>query len=115
MSSISEATDEPFDPFDRFPYHGYEYDESTGLSDAEMESKLNELYEKTRGLPHCVAKAKGFAFVLDNMRIDVNKHDYFIGMYNWAQPLNKTFISKWYFMKVSVRNKKRIGNGSHVA
>lgn len=107
MSSISEAdrnyienkyhnTDEPFDPFDRFPYHGYEYDESTGLSDAEMESKLNELYEKTRGLPHCVAKAKGFAFVLDNMRIDVNKHDYFIGMYNWAQPLNKTFISKWY-------------------
>ena len=87
--------DEYFDPFNRLNYHGYEYDASTGLDDAEMRAALESLYEETKTEPHALAKAKGFAFVLDNARIDVPANDYFFGFYNWARPLAKTFINKW--------------------
>lgn len=87
--------DEYFDPFNRLNYHGYEYDASTGLDDAEMRAALEALYEETKTEPHALAKAKGFAFVLDNARIDVPANDYFFGFYNWARPLAKTFINKW--------------------
>ena len=88
-------TDEAFDPFDRLNYHGYEYDASTGLDDTQMHDALEALFDETRTLPHALAKAKGFAFVLDNARIDVSPNDYFFGLYNWARPLTKTFLSKW--------------------
>lgn len=88
-------TDQPFDPYKRFAYHGYEYDEATGLSDDEMRSGLEDLFEETKSLPRALAKAKAFVYVLDNMRIDVNEHDYFVGFYNWGRPLGSTFISKW--------------------
>ncbi|MBR4961321.1 MAG: hypothetical protein IKY52_10525, partial [Clostridia bacterium] len=88
--------DEPFNPYDRLNYHGYEYDPSTGLDDQEMHTELEKLYNETLGMDHALAKAKGFAFVLDNARIDVSPHDYFFGFYNWARPLGKTFIQKWY-------------------
>ena len=81
-------TKRPFDPFNRFYYHGYEYDASTGLDDEEMKKGLEALFVKTAHLPHTVAKAYGFQYVLDNMRIDVNEHDYFVGMYNWGRPLH---------------------------
>jgi formate C-acetyltransferase len=87
---------EPFDPFNRFAYHGWEYDEATGLDDNAMAEGLESLFERVKHLPHSLAKAKGFEYVLDNMRIDVNEHDYFVGMYNWGRPLQKPFISKWY-------------------
>ena len=89
-------TDEAFDPFDRLNYHGYEYDASTGLDDAQMHAALEELFEQNRGVDHALAKARGFAFVLDHARIDVSQNDWFFGLYNWARPLNKTFLSKWY-------------------
>ena len=41
-------TDEAFDPFDRLNYHGYEYDASTGLDDAQMHAALEELFEQNR-------------------------------------------------------------------
>lgn len=88
-------SDEPFDPHHRFNYHGYEYDPSTGLDDEQMKQGLEKLYEETKGTDHALAKAKAFAFVLDNARIDQSPHDYFFGFYNWARPLGKTFISKW--------------------
>lgn len=87
--------DEAFDPHHRFNYHGYEYDPSTGLDDEQMERGLEALYVETKGEDHAVAKAKAFAYVLDNARIDVSPHDYFFGFYNWARPLGKTFIAKW--------------------
>lgn len=87
--------DQPFNPYDRLNYHGYEYDPSTGLNDQEMHEGLEALYNQTIGMDHALAKAKGFAFVLDHARIDVSPHDYFFGFYNWARPLGKTFIYKW--------------------
>lgn len=86
--------DGPFDPLNRFAYHGYEYDPSTGLDDSAMHEGLCRIYEETRGLPHAVAKAKGFAFVLDNARINVSPNDYFFGFYNWDRPLEGPFISR---------------------
>lgn len=86
---------EYFNPFNRFAYHGYECDATTGLDDEEMAKELEVLFEETKDLPHCLAKAKAFEFVLDNMRIDVNSHDYFVCFYNWGRPLSKTFIEKW--------------------
>ena len=88
--------DQPFDPYKRYAYHGYEFDETTGLSDKEMLSGLEKLYETTKGIPRCLAKAKAFSYVLDNMRIDVNEHDYFVGLYNWGRLLSPTFTEKWY-------------------
>ena len=48
--------DEYFDPFNRLNYHGYEYDASTGLDDAEMRAALESLYEETKTEPHALAK-----------------------------------------------------------
>lgn len=89
-------TDLPFNPYQRYAYHGYEYDEATGLSDEEMLDGLEKLFYETKDIPHCLSKAKAFCYVLDNMRIDVNEHDYFVGLYNWGRLLNNTFIQKWY-------------------
>ena len=88
--------DQPFDPYQRYAYHGYEFDETTGLNDEEMLAGLEKLYDSTNDIPRSVAKAKAFSYVLDNMRIDVNEHDYFVGLYNWGRLLSPTFMGKWY-------------------
>lgn len=80
-------TDREFDPFNRYAYHGYEYDPGTGLDDARLSEGLTELFHRIKHLPHPVVKARCFAFALDNMRIDVNPHDYFVGFYSWNRPL----------------------------
>ncbi|MBQ9544687.1 MAG: hypothetical protein IJV00_06150, partial [Clostridia bacterium] len=87
--------DEPFDPFHRWDYHGYGFDPSTGLDDSRMKAGLEELRESTVGEPHALIKAKGFAYILDNMRIDVSPNDYFVGLYNWGRLLNEPFVRKW--------------------
>ena len=45
-------TDEPFNPYARMAYHGYDYDKSTGLEDEEIRDGLAKLYEKIKTLPH---------------------------------------------------------------
>lgn len=88
-------TDEPFNPYDRMAYHGYEYDPSTGLDDEQMRFGLNELAKKMTGMPHPVAKARLFEFLLDNARIDVNASDWFVGFYNWGRLLWHNTITAW--------------------
>ena len=72
--------DEEFNSFRRIHYHGYAYDTATGLDDDEMRAELSVLSEKLEGQPHPIHKAKLFEYVLDNTRIDINEHDYFIGI-----------------------------------
>lgn len=99
----------PFDPFARMYYHGYEYDETTGLNDENMHIGLENLYNQIYNEPHAIIKAKCFAFVLDNMRIDVNSHDYFVGFYNWNRPLQ--FIQKkWQNAEFEADEKKKALN-----
>lgn len=86
---------EKFDAFQRMNYHGYAYDEATGLDDARMDESLAVLSKKLQGQPHPVHKAKLFAYVLDHTRIDVNAHDYFIGVYSWGHPISKYTVRIW--------------------
>ena len=113
-------TSKPFDPFNRRAYHGYEYDESTGLSDEEIQEGLAELANECESLSHPVAKSKAIEYVLKNTRIDVNEHDYFIGIYTWNCAIKKTTIDKWnreIFSTVlsEVNQTMKILNGSRSA
>ncbi len=89
-------TDKPFDAFRRMQYHGYEYDPATGLSDEEMDAGLAALSKTLEGQPHPVHKARLFEYVLDHTRIDVNEHDYFIGIWSWGRPLDKYTVNPWH-------------------
>ena len=86
-----------FDPFNRFVYHGYAYDESTGLSDEEIKAGVAALAESLEGEDHAVAKSKMFEYVLNNTRIDINEHDYFVGIYTWDRVLRDHTLIKWIY------------------
>ena len=87
--------DQPFNPYKRMAYHGYDYDETTGLSDGEIRELLLALDPQISHLPHPVAKAKAVALVLENTRIDVNEHDYFVGIYSWNRLADCVTLTKW--------------------
>ena len=76
-------------------YHGYDYDETTGLSDEGICELLLALDPQISHLPHPVAKAKALALVLENTRIDVNEHDYFVGIYSWNRLADCITLTKW--------------------
>ena len=84
-----------YDALNRFAYHGYEYDPATGMEDAEIDAGLARLAQELEGQPHPIIKARLFEYVLDNTRIDVNEHDYFVGIYTWGRILSKHTLYKW--------------------
>lgn len=88
-------TNENFDPFERMAYHGYDFDKSTGLEDEEISDGLAKLYKKTRGLPHPVTKAHAVKYVLENTKIDINEHDYFVGFWSVNRLANCVTSNKW--------------------
>ena len=87
---------EPFDPTERFAYHGHECDPTTGLDDVEMREGLERIYSENLNKSHALIKAMGFAYVLDNARIDTPSEDYFYAFYNWGRPTHKPITKKWY-------------------
>lgn len=104
-------TNEPFNPYNRMAYHGYDYDVSTGMDDDEIKAGLKNLYEKIKDLPHPVAKAYAVKYTLDNTRIDVNEHDYFVGFYSVNRLASAIGQWKWYgevFDKVIPKTKALI-------
>lgn len=84
-----------FNFFNRMAYHGYDYDETTGLDDAQIEEGLLEMATELEGLSKPIYKARMFEYVLENTRIDINEHDYFIGIYTWNRPISKHTVFKW--------------------
>ena len=88
-------TTKPFDPHKRRAYHGYEYDPCTGLSDEEIRAGLLALSGELDALAHPVAKARAIEYVLKNTRIDVNAHDYFVGIYSWDRLAKEVTFDKW--------------------
>lgn len=88
-------TEKEFNAYARFMYHGWEYDPQTGYDDAEMDAGLAQLNKTLQGLPHPIHKAKLFAFVLDHTRIEINEHDYFVGIYTNNRPLMKYVGTPW--------------------
>ncbi len=89
-------TDEPFNPYQRMAYHGYGFDETTGKSDDEIRSGLRKLAEENASLPHPIAKAKAIKYVLDNTRIDVNEHDWFVGFWSVNRLAKAETTDKWW-------------------
>lgn len=88
-------TDEPFNPYSRMAYHGYDFDKSTGLEDEEIKDGLSKLYEKTKDLLHPVAKAYAVKYVLENTKIDTNEHDLFVGLWSVNRLANSVTLNKW--------------------
>ena len=83
--------DQPYNSFQRFAYHGWECDPDTGLDDAGIKQKIREICESSAGQPHPVVQARAFAAVLDNTRIAVSPHDWYVGIYGWGRlPLEFT-------------------------
>lgn len=88
-------TDRPFNAYNRMAHHGYDYDESTGLSDEAIDEKLAILTKSLQDKPHAIIKAHAVACVLDHTRIDVNENDYYPGLYSWGRLIDKHTISVW--------------------
>ncbi len=88
-------TDEPFNPYNRMAYHGWECDISTGKSDEEIKEGLRSLSKGEKSISHPEAKAKAVEYVLENIRIDVNEHDWFVGFYSLNRLICETTKNKW--------------------
>lgn len=84
-----------FDSLYRWNSRGYPYDTTTGLDYDEIDEGLLKLSEEIKELPRPIQKAKLFEYVLQNTRIDVNEHDYFIGIYATNRPITKYTVDKW--------------------
>lgn len=84
-----------FDAFKRMAYHGMGYIEESGLDDDALIMGLEALSKETEALPHPVARAMAIQYVLENERVYINEHDYFVGLYSLNRLANKTTFKKW--------------------
>lgn len=78
--------------------HGFEFpgDPRTGIDEENLEKGLIALLEKEKACSHTVIKAKAFAYILDNMRLDVSPHDLFVTFGIWGRkPFQKTIFPVW--------------------
>ncbi len=87
-------TEKPFNPFKRMQYHGYDYP-NNGLSDGQIISGLKEYIKDFDKLSRPIIKARAIEFVLKNTKIDVNEHDYFIGVNSWDRLAEKVTYDNW--------------------
>lgn len=95
-----------FDPFNRMAYHGIGYIEDSGLNDDELLSGLEALSIKTEKLPHPIARAMAIKYVLENERLYINEHDYFVGLYSLNRLANNTTFNKWKSQSKTYRDPK---------
>lgn len=87
-------TSEPFNGYQRRNYIAYEYDETTGLDVNALTEGLSNLWETLQPLSRPVIKAKMVEYILQNVRIDVNECDYFVGFQSWGRLIGK-YIEIW--------------------
>lgn len=88
--------EEKHDGYQRFTYHGYPFDESTGLSDEAIRQGVAALAKtQDAGMDHFLAKAEALTYVFDNTRIDVNDNDWFVGLYSWGRVLYEVYPKRW--------------------
>lgn len=87
--------EQEFNPFRRRAYHGTGYIEESGLSDEELLQGLEALAQDTAGLPHPVARARALQYLMENERLYINEHDYFVGLYSLNRLANATTFKKW--------------------
>ena len=97
-----------FDPFCRMAYHGIGYMEESGLDDAEILNGLEILAKETEGEPHYIARAKAIKYVLENERLYINEHDFFMGLYSLNRLANHTTFNKWEKESLAYRNPETV-------
>lgn len=85
--------EQPFNAFKRRAYHGIGYIEDSGLDDAQLQEGLAQL--DLEDLPHPVARAKALAYLMDNSRLYINEHDYFVGLYSLDRLADPVTFKKW--------------------
>lgn len=90
-----------FDPFKRMAYHGIGYLEDSGLDDEALLKGLLAL--PVSDFPHPIAKAKAVDYMLQNSRVYVNEHDYFIGLYSLNRLAKCITFEKWSKESLSLR------------
>lgn len=93
-----------FDPYKRMQYHGEGYDENSGLDDSEIINGLKRLSKTIDSLPHPVAKAEAIKYVLENERLYINEHDYFVGFYSLNRLAATVTKNKWDSQSVQKRD-----------
>lgn len=84
-----------FDAFKRMAYHGIGYIEESGIDDDALLHGLERLSKETENLPHPVSRAMAIKYVLENERLYINEHDYFVGLYSLNRLANNTTFQKW--------------------
>ncbi len=97
-----------FNPFDRMNYHGEGYIEDSGLDDVDLLKGLKDLASENVDMPHPIARSKAIKYVLDNERVYINEHDYFVGLYSLYRLANSVTFNKWAPESVELRDKRLI-------
>jgi len=97
-----------FNPFARMAYHGTGYIEESGMDDEELLKGLEKLSKENENLPHPIARAKAIKFVLENERLYINEHDYFVGLYSLNRLANQSTFKKWEKESLTLRNPETI-------
>lgn len=81
------------DTHNRFIRNDGIFDESTGMDGEEIKKKILEAYDPE--LPHPIAKARAFEFVLKNTRISCDSRDIFPAICSIDRPINATVVNIW--------------------
>ncbi len=84
-----------FDAFRRMAYHGIGYIEESGIDDTELLKGLEALSAETEHLRHPIARAMAIKYVLENERLYINEHDYFVGVYSLNRLADHITFKKW--------------------
>ena len=88
-------TDKSFNSLNRMAYHGIGYAEETGKDDVEILAGLKAMQPELSVMPHPVARATAIKYVLENERLYVNEHDYFVGLYSLGRLANSVTFNVW--------------------
>ena len=87
-------TSKPFDTFQRFIVREGIFDETTGISPAEIRNLIVEQDEKSTEC-HAIRKAKAMDLLLRNTRIACDPRDRFPAIQAIDRSLNQTIVQKW--------------------
>ncbi len=85
----------PVERFYRFQRADGIYEEDSGLAPDKIYEGIEALFENTKTEPHPVCKAKAFAYVLDNTRINCDIRDRYPAINMIDRPLHKIIINEW--------------------
>lgn len=103
-------TDEPFNSLNRMAYHGIGYAVETGKDDEEILEGLKALKPELSVMPHPAARATAIKYVLENERLYVNEHDYFVGLYSLGRLANSVTSDIWQHETFKERKPETLKN-----